>query len=420
MVEGKLAGKFMTYYNEPHDFTEKEIELCLTIARQLALGINRMRTEKALQEANSRKDEFLSMLGHELRNPLGVITTLAQLLHLNGLLDPKSAELRDAIELEAKQMARLLDDLLDTSRISRGAIRLEREACDLSAIVRQAAESRWHVLQENGLNLSLSLPNKHAWVIGDRTRLSQILGNLLDNACKFNQKGGHVAVRLVEEVSTGSAVLTVRDTGIGIQPKMLSRIFEPFVQAETSLDRTRGGLGLGLALVKALVELQGGQVTVFSDGIGRGAEFVVRLPLTDEPASGRNRTDPVVAMAKRRILIMEDNHVAALSLQMFLTQTGHTVEVSHNGREGTELARRFQPEIVLCDIGLPGMDGYAVARALREKAEFEATYLIAVSGYGQEDDQRRALESGFDMHMTKPINLNELDSIISALTLARR
>ena len=420
MIEGTLGGKFMTYYNGPHDFSEEEIELSLTIARQLAGGINRMRAEKALREANRRKDEFLSMLGHELRNPLGVISIVVQLLRMKAKPDPESEELRDAIELEVKQMARLLDDLLDVSRIGRGLIRLEKEPCDLAAIVRQVAETRRHVLQENGLDLSLFLPSKGAWVIGDRTRLAQILGNLLDNANKFGQRGGQVTVRLIEETITGSVALTIHDTGIGMEPETLSRLFEPFVQADNTLDRTRGGLGLGLALVKGLVELQGGEVRASSDGLGRGAEFMVRFPLAQEPGSVTKPAEPVVTTAeRRRILVMEDNLTAARSLRMFLTQTGHAVEVAHNGLHGTELARRFQPEVVLCDIGLPGMDGYAVARALRGKPEFGRAYLIAVTGYGQEADERRALEAGFDMHMTKPIDLKELESILRGLNSTR-
>ncbi|MGH7928628.1 MAG: ATP-binding response regulator, partial [Candidatus Binatia bacterium] len=308
---------------------------------------------------------------------------------------------------------------LDTSRIARGLIRLETEPCDLAAIVREVAENRRHILQENGLNLSLLVPHKASWVIGDRTRLAQIVGNLLDNANKFSQKGGHVAVRLVEERSTGSAALTIRDTGIGIQPEMLSHIFEPFVQADKSLDRSRGGVGLGLAVVKGLIELQGGQVSAFSEGLGQGAEFVVRLPLAQDPEPIDKRTAPVVSVTqRRRVLIMEDNPTAASCLELFLTQAGYDVEVANNGRAGTELAGRFQPEIVLCDIGLPGMDGYAVARALRARPEFGRTYIIAVSGYGQQDDKRRALEAGFDMHMTKPIDLNELVTILSSLSVA--
>lgn len=420
MIEGKLGGKFMIYYNGPHGFSEEELELSLTIARQLAHGIHRMRAEKALREADRRKDEFLSMLGHELRNPLGVISTVAQLLRMKGMPDPKAEELREAIELEVKQMARLLDDLLDVSRIARGLIRLEKEPCDLASVVREVAETRRHVLCENGLDLSVVLPKQQLWVIGDRTRLAQIVGNLLDNASKFGQRAGQVTVRLMEEGSTGSAVLTIHDTGIGIEPEMLSRLFEPFVQADRTLDRSRGGLGLGLALVKGLVELQGGQVSASSDGLGRGAKFMVRLPLAQKTGSAINRTEPVVGMAEgRRILVMEDNQTAARCLRMFLTQTGHAVEVAHNGLDGTEVARRFQPEVVLCDIGLPGMDGYAVARALRKEPEFQQIYLIAVTGYGQENDERRALEAGFDMHMAKPIDLKELEAILSGLNVAR-
>ena len=227
--------------------------------------MERKRAEEALRKADRRKDEFLAMLGHELRNPLGVIKTAAYLLRTDGPPDPELAHLRETIELEVSQMARLLDDLLDISRIERGLIRLKKEPCDLAAIVRQVVQSRRPVLEETGLDLSLDVPAQPLWVIGDRTRLAQIMGNLLDNANKFTDRGGQVIVRLSEELSEKAAILIVRDSGIGIEPALLALVFEPFIQADKSLDRSRSGLGLGLALVKGLVELQSGEVRALSD-----------------------------------------------------------------------------------------------------------------------------------------------------------
>ena len=346
LSEGKIRGKFMIYYNAPHDFSEAELGLSLTIARQLALGINRVRAEKALRESDQRKDEFLAMLGHQLRNPLGVISTVIQLLRMKNLPVSQTTELQDAIELEVKQMARLLDDLLDVSRIARGMIRLERQPCDLAMIVREVAEARRHLLQEKGLDLKVVVPEQSLWVIGDRTRLAQIVANLLDNANKFSDRDGRVNVQLVEEGSTANAVLTVRDTGIGFEREALSQLFEPFVQADKTLDRNRGGLGLGLPLVKGLVELQGGEVTGSSDGLGRGAEFTVPLPLAQQPSIGATPTYSAAGFVEgRRILIVEDNLTAARTLRMFLTQTGHVVEVAHDGLTAQSWPRVFSRKL---------------------------------------------------------------------------
>jgi PAS domain S-box-containing protein len=389
-------------------------------ARRL-LGVNiditeRKKAEDALLEADRRKDEFLAMLGHELRNPLGVINTSAQLLTLKASPEPALIQLRDMIARQVEQMSRMLDDLLDVSRITRGQIRLKTESCDFSEIVRNMINDHRGHFDESGLRLIADLPDTPLWVMGDRTRLAQIVGNLLYNASKFTDHGGSVTIRMVEAPGP-AALLTVRDTGIGIEPEMLKHVFEPFIQSDHSIDRSRGGLGLGLALVKGLVELHGGEVGAQSDGPGRGCEFTISLPLHrqaalppgETAASGKENTP------QRRILIIEDNPEAARSLQMYLELTGHQVEVAHTGPDGIEAARRFRPELVLCDIGLPGLDGYAVARCLRHESDLNGTYLIAVSGYGQEGDQRRAQEAGFDLHLSKPVDLERIDTIIANL-----
>jgi signal transduction histidine kinase len=314
----KFLGVMEFFSREIRKPNDALLVLFDSIGSQIGQFMERKRAEEALREADRRKDEFLAMLGHELRNPLGVIKTATYLLRTDGPANPESAALRETIELEASQMARLLDDLLDISRIERGLIRLQKEPCDLAAIVRQVVESRRLVLEETGLDLSLDLPGQPLWVIGDRTRLAQIMGNLLDNAKKFTDRGGQVTVRLNEELSEKAAILIVRDTGIGIEPTLLARIFEPFVQADKGLERSRSGLGLGLALVKGLVELQSGEVRALSDGLGRGSEFTVRLPFAKAPASLVQANEPAVkATHCRRVLIIEDNLMAAQSYRRF-------------------------------------------------------------------------------------------------------
>ena len=379
----------------------------------------RKRAEEALRESDRRKDEFLAMLGHELRNPLGVINTSVQLLMRKGPPEPTLMELRQMIARQVEHMSRMLDDLLDVSRITRGQIRLKKEPCDFTEITRHAVNDHKGNFDENGLHLVAHLPEEAIWVVGDRTRLAQVVGNLLYNATKFTDPGGTVTLRLV--IAGGSnALLSVRDTGIGIEPDILRHIFEPFIQSDHSIDRSRGGLGLGLALVKGLVELHGGEVGAQSGGLGHGSEFTVSLPLGETSVlPGGKPPVPENDQAQRcRVLIVEDNPMAARSLQMYLEAAGHHVEVAHTGPHGIETARRFYPEVVLCDIGLPGFDGYAVARNLRQEKKLNGIYLVAVSGYGQDGDQRRARDAGFDLHLSKPVDLEKVDAILRDLRRA--
>jgi CheY-like chemotaxis protein len=313
----------------------------------------------------------------------------------------------------------LLDDLLDISRIARGLIRLKKEPCDLGLIVRQVSEGRRSILEKNGVALSLQLPPQPVWVIGDPSRLAQIVGNLLENANKFTDPGGQVTLRVVENAKEGTTILSVRDTGIGMEPDIFNQIFQPFAQADRTIERSRGGLGLGLALVKGLVELHDGEVWASSNGPGQGSEFTIRLALAPERRSVADPSDPGSSVIeRRRILIIEDNLAAAQSMRMFLTATGHTVELAHNGPDGIERAQRFRPDVVLCDIGLPGLDGYEVARLLRQEPERDAMVVIAVSGYGQEANQRRAFKEGFDAYLTKPIDLKELKRLLRKPSLS--
>ncbi len=368
---------------------------------------------EALREADRRKDEFLAMLAHELRNPLAPIRTSAEVLSRLGTTSPQAERAVRMIDRQVSHMVRLVDDLLDLSRISRGKILLCEERVDLVSLARATVEDHHGLFEDSGITLTAELPEEPVWVHGDATRLSQILGNLLQNARKFTDRGEGVVVRLRMEPAAGRALLRVEDTGIGMAPEMLARLFEPFSQADRSLDRSRGGLGLGLALAKGLAELHGGSVEATSPGVGQGSCFTVSLPLIDETRAGAIAEASAESPASPlHILVIEDHPDAAESLKMLLEITGHQVDVALDGRAGLDAARRLRPDVVICDIGLPGMDGYAVARALRASEESGGVYLIALSGYGQEEDRRKAQEAGFDRHLTKPVDFETLASLL--------
>jgi PAS domain S-box-containing protein len=391
------------------------------IARDIT---EKKRLEEALQnrtrqlaEADRRKNEFLAVLGHELRNPLGPIRNAVQILRLHGPTDPVLQRARDMIDRQAAHMARLIDDLLDVSRITHDKILLRKEVVDLVKVVRATVEDYRSGLEAAGLTLKLQLPDEPLWVRGDPTRLAQIVGNVLHNASKFTDPGGSVTVRATPDADGDTAVIAVRDTGIGMDRETLAEVFETFRQAENSQTRSRGGLGLGLALVKGLVTLHDGSVQAASEGLGRGSEITIRLPkeLAPEPATQAGRA-PSLAEQTHRILVIEDSRDAANSMKVLLGMVGHQVETASTGAAGVEAARAFHPQVVLCDIGLPGgMDGYAVARALRQEPSLASAHLIALTGYAQEDDQRYAREAGFNRHMTKPVDFAELRAVLASL-----
>ncbi|WP_437281316.1 PAS domain S-box protein [Sorangium sp. So ce375] len=382
----------------------------------------RKQAEATLREADQRKDAFLAMLAHELRNPLGPIRNAVEILRSPGAEQPSLLRACGVIERQVAHMARLVDDLLDVSRVARGRIQLRKERCDLPRLLRQTAEDYRSTLEASGLELRLDVPDEPLWVSGDPTRLSQAVSNVLHNANKFTDAGGRVTVAL--STSDGSAAIRVRDTGVGMDPATLACMFEAFSQAERSLDRNRGGLGLGLALVKGLVELHGGTASAESAGLGHGTEIVLRLPLARGPEASPERTAPPSGLdagspgvsRSLRVLIIEDNEDAAEMLQALLAMNGHQVEVALSGAAGVEAARSFRPDVLLCDIGLPGgMDGCGVARTLKESADVAPSLMIALTGYGQERDQRRIREAGFDMHFVKPIDPGSLQSLLASV-----
>jgi PAS domain S-box-containing protein len=373
------------------------------------------RNAQALEDANRQKDEFLAMLAHELRNPLAPIRNSVHLLRVLGPPAPRAEKAYAVIDRQVTHLVRLVDDLLDVSRISRGKTLLKKQRLDLVQLVRTAAEDHRFQVNAAGLALSVDVPDGRLWIVGDATRLAQVIGNLLDNAIKFTDPGGRISVSLATSPGDAQASIRVRDTGIGMEAELLERIFDTFTQADRTLARSRGGMGLGLALVRGLVQLHGGEVRATSAGLGQGAEFEIRLPVEPGVAVPLEPVGPPPTVRRsRRVLVIEDNTDCAGSMQQLLELSGHEVTVAPAGEPGVEAARRFHPDVVLCDIGLPGdMDGYAVARALRQDAAFRATYLVALTGYGQEEDCRRSREAGFDVHLTKPIDPVYLEALLA-------
>ncbi len=376
-----------------------------------------VRAETAMRQAEKEKDQFLAMLAHELRNPLAPIRNAVHVLRRRSPPAPELKTAQDIIDRQVSHLSHLVDDLLDATRIARGLVRLQWERLDLTKIMRQIADDYRGLLNDNGLAFQVEIPSIPFWVNGDPTRLVQVIGNLLHNAKKFTDSGGTVSLSLtrVEEDGREHALLSVRDNGVGIDPSILPRIFETFVQADNSLSRSRGGLGLGLRLVKGLAELHGGSVEVASAGIGLGAEFRIRLPLAADksPSIHQSADQPHPDGDKpRRVLVIEDNVDIAESMRMLLDAHGHDVGIATSGADGILAAQKSPPQIVICDVGLPGMSGYEVAKRFRACPPLANTYLIALTGYGRDDDRRAAQAAGFDLHLTKPVDLDHLMAII--------
>jgi PAS domain S-box-containing protein len=369
----------------------------------------------SLTEADQRKDEFLAVLSHELRNPLTPIrNSLFVLEHAEPGSD-QAKRAQDVISRQTGQLARLVDDLLDITRVSRNKIQLRCGPLELNDLVRRTVEDHRTLFERRGILVVTDLAQARLPVYGDTARLSQVVGNLLQNAAKFTPDGGRVRVATSVVASRGRAAVRVVDTGVGIEPAMLCRLFQPFMQADATLERSQGGVGLGLALVKGLVVSHGGEVFAYSDGVGRGSEFVVELPLDPTPSDHAAPVRASTAGRGRRVLIVEDNIDAADSLREALEFGDHLIEVAYSGPEGLSKAREFNPEVVLCDIGLPGMDGFAVARAFRADEVLKAAHLVALSGYALPEDLQRASEAGFERHLAKPPGLEELEQMIADL-----
>jgi signal transduction histidine kinase/DNA-binding response OmpR family regulator len=393
-----------------------DLFLAEEFAGRAAVYLDNARLYRDAQEADRRKNEFLSMLAHELRNPLAPIRNAVQILRLRGPREPEQQSIQDMIDRQVQQLVRLVDDLLDISRITRGKIRLQTEPTELTAVVQRAVETSRPLIDARRHDLTVSLPDQPVRVQGDPVRLAQVLGNLLNNAAKYTEDGGKIW--LTVERANGEAVCRVRDTGLGIPPDMLASVFDPFTQVDRSLDRSQGGLGIGLTLVKQLVELHAGRVQVHSAGLDQGSEFVVRLPalageVSHGPSTNGAPAPPPADVPRCRVLVVDDNVDGAESLAVLLRLSGHDVRVCHDGPAGLMIADEFRPELVFLDIGLPGLDGYEVARRLR--ARTERMVLIALTGYGQEEDVRRSRQAGFDRHLVKPADLASLAALFEAL-----
>jgi CheY-like chemotaxis protein/anti-sigma regulatory factor (Ser/Thr protein kinase) len=378
----------------------------------------REQAARAEAEAASRaKDQFLALLAHELRNPLAPIVTAAALLGRADAAPAVVAQAAGMVERQARNLARLLDDLLDVSRITRGRIELRLQTVSVADAVTSALEATRPLLDDRRQTVEVTLPTAPLHVQADPARLEQIIVNVLNNACKYTPPGGAISVAVSEE--PGEAVLRIQDTGIGIAEDVLPRIFELFVQGDQSLAHTSGGLGIGLTLVHRLVTLHRGRVQAHSDGPGRGSVFTIGLPLS-EPATPHSAVAVVAARAPAAsVLLIEDNADARQSLRMLLEHEGHRVDEAADGSSGLARAEVSRPDVVLVDIGLPSMDGYEVARRIRA-ARGAAPILVAITGYGQAEDRRRSIEAGFDAHLTKPVSPDDLADILAALTHQRR
>jgi two-component system CheB/CheR fusion protein len=408
--EGLLSGSVLVLH-EPDDLEGAADEL-------------RKRSEE-LVAADRRKDQFLAMLAHELRNPLAPIRNAVELMRQVETGDPSFQPSREMVERQVKHLARLVDDLLDVSRLTHGSIRLRKEPVDLGAVVQRAVDSTRALIDSRGHHLTFELPQPPIRLEADAARLEQVVANLLNNSAKYTMPGGQISVRALREGE--EAVVRVRDNGIGVPPDVLGRVFEPFVQSDGSLARSEGGLGIGLTLVRSLVEMHGGTVEASSPGLGQGSEFIVRLPVrvtaglagagagsTGERLVPRE-SSPFTPARPVRVLVVEDNVDAAESLATLLRLWGHDVRVVHDGLDALDAAREYQPEVVLLDIGLPGLDGYQVAERLRDQEGLENTLLVAMTGYGQPEDRRRSREAGIQHHFVKPVEPFVLRNLLAAV-----
>ena len=394
----------------------------------------RVRIAQALKEADRHKDEFLAMLAHELRNPLAPIHNAIELMRMKPLDDPQLNWARDVIARQLTSLTRLVDDLLDVSRITRGKINLTRQVVELEGLISRAVETVHPLFDERGHQLTLELPEPGITVFGDPTRLTQAIANVLGNAAKYTDKGGQIS--LGTTVRDDDVQIHVRDNGIGIRPDLLSHVFELFTQLDRDDGRTQGGLGIGLALVQRLVQMHGGEVSVASDGPGKGSEFVIRLPrlhtqdepakvASDIPAAGVSASEVASVMAPlvtagaarmvRRILIADDNNDALESLATLLQLSGHEVFTATNGGTALQSAERHLPEVALLDIGMPLLDGYEVAKRIRAQPWGQRITLVALTGWGQDSDRRRSREAGFDSHLVKPLDLETLIDLLARL-----
>jgi PAS domain S-box-containing protein len=449
---GELVAGLVVHSATPRVFSADEIALVEDTAEATWASAARARSEAALREADRRKDEFIATLAHELRNPLAPVRHAAHVLALGLKGRPgaiagdadRVAWAADVIERQVRQMSRLIDDLLDSSRISRGLIELDLERIEFEAVVQDAVETSRPLIDEYGHTLEVSLPDEPVVLHADRLRLAQVLANMLNNAAKYSHRGGRIQLEAMRQASSdhtdehaiagASLIVVVRDHGIGIEPEMLEPVFETFAQGSQSTSHSRGGLGIGLSLVRRLVELHGGRVWASSRGLGKGSEFRMRLPLAAEPASpsrhqpyaptlpqGVHLTSPppttapmpIPVASGRRVLVVDDNRDGANTLVEFLNMMGHETLTAHDGQQAVDMAAKFRPDVILLDIGLPELPGYDACRRIRQQPWGRHIVIVALTGWGQAEDRRKSREAGFDAHLVKPVDTAVLSELLA-------
>jgi PAS domain S-box-containing protein len=416
--EGRLQETYWDFIYSPlrdaDGAVNRVVALCDDVTEQ-----RRLLSE--LIEADRRKDEFLATLAHELRNPLAPLRTSVQLLRRKDLPLPELEPVIDVIDRQVQQLVRLVDDLLDVSRITLDKLELRRERVTLAMVVQAAVEASRPLIQQRGHELTVTLPPDAVDLDADLTRLAQVFLNLLNNAAKYTERGGRIQLTAVRE--GGEVVVRVKDSGMGIAADMLPRVFEMFMQVDRSLDRSQGGLGIGLTLVERLVQMHGGGIEAHSEGPGTGSEFVVRLPVASGSSRGAHPANGVgeqpASTSRHRILVVDDNEDAAETLAELLKLTGNDLRIAHDGVEAVEVAGEFRPDVVLLDIGLPKISGYEVALKLREQPWGKGMVLVALTGWGQEEDRRRSREAGFDHHLIKPVEPDALFKLLTAVNDGR-
>jgi len=397
-------------------YDAQDLQMAEDLAHRVAVAIENSNLLAALRETDRRKDEFLATLAHELRNPLAPVSNALQVMRLADGGSGITAELRAVMERQVQQLIRLVDDLMEVSRISRGKIELRKEPVELSTILRSALETCRPQIEEAGHHLQLNVADAALHLYADQLRLSQVFSNLLTNAAKYMEPNGRIEVSTHREGA--EAVISVRDTGVGIPPQMLSRVFEMFAQMEHTRGRAHGGLGIGLALAKSLVEMHGGRIEARSEGLGKGSEFIVRLPVAEERARPRATEEspvPRVKLPSRKILVVDDTPAALFVLDKLLTALGQHVRTVRDPTEALQAAREDPPDVIISDIGMPVVDGYELARSLRQVPALNNVVLIALTGYGQLIDRQRTKAAGFDQHLVKPVSVDDLQNILENL-----
>ncbi len=419
VARGKVLGTWsLAKIRHGATYSTEDVSLADDLAGRIAMALDNADLFRKVQDGDRRKDEFLATLGHELRNPLAAISNALQCMELSPVSPEVVDEARAILKRQTGHVVRLVEDLLDVSRITRGKVRLRKEVVDMATIAKRAADNVRSLVSERRQKLSIAMPREPIHVSGDPTRLEQVVGNLLNNAAKYTPPEGQID--LVVQQDADQIVIHVRDTGAGIADELLPKIFDLFAQGDRTLDHSQGGLGIGLTLVRSLVVLHGGTVEAASAGAGRGSEFTIRLPAA--AAESQVRPEAEVAASngaaskttRRRVLLVDDNVDLATTTAALLGTLGHTVRYCHSGADALQLVDEVHPEVVFVDIGLPCMSGHDVARALRQKPGGENLVLVAMTGFGQAEDRRRSREAGFDIHLVKPVALDTLAEILKS------